>query len=226
MDLRWGFYGKLPSQGDFVSRRLGWEFTEPWDEWMQAGLATARQAPDGQWLQHYLSAPVWRFRLAPGVAGAAGWLGLWFPSVDRVGRHFPLTVAAPLPQGRGTHAALAADDGSWQALEDSALAALDPRTSLDQLEQRLSQAPTPVAEAEPPTDGQARAGLQVKPLADDADAGAAQQACNELAAQAVLFFSWGSQAVPPTVVAAPTLPAAEWFGGFLHGRWSDGANLG
>ena len=29
-----GFYGKLPSEGDFVTRRLPWEFTSAWDDWL------------------------------------------------------------------------------------------------------------------------------------------------------------------------------------------------
>ena len=33
-----GFYGKIPSQGDFVTRRLPWEFTSAWDDWLQQGV--------------------------------------------------------------------------------------------------------------------------------------------------------------------------------------------
>ncbi|MET0382001.1 MAG: type VI secretion system-associated protein TagF, partial [Burkholderiaceae bacterium] len=94
-----GFYGKLPSEGDFVSRRLPWEFTTVWDEWLQQGMAASRQTLGGRWLDLYLSAPVWRFQLAPGVCGPLGWRGLFFASVDRVGRYFPLTIAFPQAAG-------------------------------------------------------------------------------------------------------------------------------
>ena len=33
-----GWYGKLPSAGDFLGRRLPPEFQGPWDRWLQHGL--------------------------------------------------------------------------------------------------------------------------------------------------------------------------------------------
>ncbi|MCK5122292.1 MAG: DUF2094 domain-containing protein, partial [Methylococcales bacterium] len=33
MSLELGFYGKLPSVGDFVSRRLSQDFISSWDVW-------------------------------------------------------------------------------------------------------------------------------------------------------------------------------------------------
>ena len=41
-----------------------------------------------------------RFWLAPGVLTPDAWSGLLMPSVDRVGRHFPFTLAAPLRAGQ------------------------------------------------------------------------------------------------------------------------------
>ncbi|MEC3889754.1 type VI secretion system-associated protein TagF [Xanthomonas campestris] len=95
MSPRPGFYGKLPAVGDFVHRRLPETFVDPWHAAMQgllhatgAGTATrARQAP------------VWRFVLMPGLAGTTAWAGVMRASVDRVGRGFPLVIAAPLPPG-------------------------------------------------------------------------------------------------------------------------------
>ena len=51
------------------------------------------------WLSLYLVAPVRRFWLAPGLLAGCGWLGVLMPSVDSVGRHFPFTMAVPLPPG-------------------------------------------------------------------------------------------------------------------------------
>lgn len=120
-----GFYGKLPSEGDFLTRRLPWEFTSAWDAWLQQGLQASREALGARWLECYLSAPIWRFQLAPGVCGPAGWRGLFFASVDRVGRYFPLTLAF----ADGAPPALAALSGqaeAWLAIEDAALAGLAP----------------------------------------------------------------------------------------------------
>jgi type VI secretion system protein ImpM len=120
-----GFYGKLPSEGDFVTRRLPWEFTSPWDDWLQQGMQASRAALGERWLERYLSAPIWRFQVAPGVCGPVGWRGLFFASVDRVGRYFPLTLAFVDPGPVGL-AALSGDAQAWTAIEDAALAGLSP----------------------------------------------------------------------------------------------------
>ena len=120
-----GFYGKIPSEGDFVTRRLPWEFTSAWDDWLQQGLQASRAALGARWLELYLSAPIWRFQVAPGVCGPLGWRGLFFASVDRVGRYFPLTLAFADPGATGL-AALSGEPEAWMAVEDAALAALAP----------------------------------------------------------------------------------------------------
>lgn len=90
-----GWYGKLPTLGDFASRRLPAGFVRGWDDWLQRGLASARDELGAGWLACYLVAPIVRFWLGPGVLGARAWAGLVMPSVDRVGRHFPLTIVRP-----------------------------------------------------------------------------------------------------------------------------------
>ena len=129
-----GWFGKLPSLGDFASRRLPDTFVHGWDRWLQNGLACAREQ-DADWLSGYLVAPIRRFWLAPGVLGPAGWAGLVMPSVDRVGRHFPLTVARPL---QPLAAALAARDW-YRALDYAARQVLDMDYTVDDFEQALSE---------------------------------------------------------------------------------------
>ena len=92
-----GWFGKLPSHGDFVQRRAAERFLRVWDEWLQASLTHSRAQLGSNWLQTYLTSPVWRFFLSDGVAGAASYAGVLLPSVDRVGRYFPLTIFAELP---------------------------------------------------------------------------------------------------------------------------------
>lgn len=145
-----GWYGKLPTLGDFASRRLSQTFIEPWDAWLAAGLAHwQRRAPD-TWLADYLAGPSLRFVLMPGVlAGSpevqeggpanAPVAGVLMPSVDRVGRYFPFTLAAPLSRrpahGSETNALLA-----WlQNLDDLALDALQDDWSIERLESELAR---------------------------------------------------------------------------------------
>jgi type VI secretion system protein ImpM len=92
-----GWYGKLASLGDFASRRLPSTFITRWDEWLQQVITDSRGALGDAWLDAYLSCPVWRFVLFPGVCGETTWMGVLMPSVDKVGRYFPLTIACEIP---------------------------------------------------------------------------------------------------------------------------------
>ncbi len=116
-----GYFGKIASLGDFVRRDTPPGFVEVWDPWLQSGLTESRAALGDAWLDHYAVAPIWRFALAPGLAGAAAVAGLVMSSQDRVGRLFPLTLMAVVA---GTGALQ--DAPALVAMEEAALAALDP----------------------------------------------------------------------------------------------------
>src|SRR6185295_15807679 len=60
-------------------------------------MSASRTALGDRWLDVYLTSPVWRFAAEGGACGPAPVLGLIVPSVDRVGRYFPLTIVAELP---------------------------------------------------------------------------------------------------------------------------------
>ena len=92
-----GWFGKLPSHGDFLQRRISEAFLNKWDAWLQECVAQSRERLGDNWLSTYLTSPVWRFFLSQGVIGASSFAGIVLPSVDRVGRYFPLTVVAELP---------------------------------------------------------------------------------------------------------------------------------
>lgn len=147
-----GWFGKMPHLGDFVSRRLPHEFIRGWDDWLQCGMAKAHAELGTAWPARYLVAPVRRFWLAPGQLGDTGWAGVLMPSVDGVGRYFPLTIAAAVP-GHGLAAVLAA--GAWfRAIDAAGRKVLDVNFSVDDLEGELAQvAPLPI---EAPDNQQAR----------------------------------------------------------------------
>ena len=95
-----GWYGKLPTLGDFAQRRMDAGFLAAWDAWLAAGLLDLQRRLGAGWLDAYLASPSWRFVLAPGaLPGAPGtqaWAGVLMPSVDRVGRYFPFSLVLPL----------------------------------------------------------------------------------------------------------------------------------
>ncbi len=143
-----GWYGKLPAVGDFALRRLPTPMVERCDAWLSNGLAASQQALGSDWLDLYLTAPIWRFAWWPGIAGAAAWMGVLMPSVDRVGRYFPLLLAAPCPAG--TYAAAdhpaPGNEGTldWlDRLADTAQDCLQPGATLDSFEAALAADPRP-----------------------------------------------------------------------------------
>jgi type VI secretion system protein ImpM len=142
-----GWYGKLPSLGDFAARRLSDAFVAPWDAWLAQRVAETQHALGADWLSLYLTCPVWRFFAMPGAIAptlAHCWTGVVMASVDRVGRHFPLTIAAALANAPATGSEVAA---LWQwlsAIEGVALAALDFDHTVERLDAQLAALPLPL----------------------------------------------------------------------------------
>lgn len=141
-----GWHGKLPVLGDFTSRRLDPAFVEAWDGWLAAGLHALRARDAAGWLAAYLASPSWRFLLLPGaVPGLTGplsrqaWVGVLMPSVDRVGRYFPFTLALPIA---ALPAAAPAMQRLWHwlaRLDALAIDALQDDWTIDRVEQELAR---------------------------------------------------------------------------------------
>lgn len=143
-----GFYGKLASRGDFVSRDLPPSFIQPWDQWLAACLQASRQQLGNDWLQAYLVSPLWRFALAPGVCGPQAVVGVLMPSIDRVGRYFPLTVALTLEAEQGVGPWLDVEDWFAQA-EALMLDSLSAEARFEAFEVGLQSLPLPEFGAAP-----------------------------------------------------------------------------
>jgi type VI secretion system protein ImpM len=159
-----GWYGKIPSLGDFASRRLPQLFIDVWDSWLQQSITASRAVLGAGWLDAYLNSPVWRFVLLPGVIGESMWAGLMMPSVDRVGRHFPLTIVVPVEPEPGRLAVVTSAQNWYAALEDSALATLSIDFSVQDFETRLADLAFPLGVAPTPVGGtDAMAGWWLNP---------------------------------------------------------------
>src|SRR5688572_25136309 len=112
-----GFYGKLPSHGDFLRRRVSDAFVDAWDAWLRECLTASRGALGARWLDVYLTSPAWRFVCAAGACGPVPVVGLLAPSVDQVGRYFPLTLVAELPTDVSLVTAAAASERFFDSAE-------------------------------------------------------------------------------------------------------------
>ena len=127
-----GFTGKIPDKADFISRFLSPNFISFWDEWIDSGMNVSKRKLGECWLSAFLVAPVWHFSICPGLLGDLGWLGVVIPSVDTVGRYYPLTVAIPFHFDRHHRPET---EAIYDHLESIAIAALDEGIRIEDLEE-------------------------------------------------------------------------------------------
>lgn len=95
-----GLFGKYPLKRDFVAHNLPRTVLDPIDKWLQSGIATSREARATRWKEMFLVQPIWNFRIGRQITGT-DCLGSVMPSVDGVGRYFPLALISYAPPGKG-----------------------------------------------------------------------------------------------------------------------------
>jgi len=227
-----GLYGKLPARGDFVSRRLDSDFIAGWDEWLQRAMRESREALGERWLECFLSAPVWRFVLPAAMYSKPGWVGLVAPSVDRVGRYFPLTLAAPLHHESIDLPASLAGALPWlDSLEALALEALTPELDFDAFDQRLAALALPAAlpAAAAPSDDTVPLGAQstfqawqfAPDVDDDTVTRILMEPSRALRAASALWLTRGGETLAPCLAACAGPISGERFCALLDGRWQE-----
>ena len=191
-DATIGFYGKIPARGDFVCVGLPRGFVDPWHAWIERMLAASRDELGEEWQPAWLEAAVWRFALPAGQCGPEPVVGLWLPSVDHVGRYFPLTFA--LVARFGDPVELIRDAGwFFRIAEDAGRAALEGDLAPEALAARLHEAPS-ASPLDP--------GIDPRPLA---------------AADGV-WWTEGAPRVPPHVFTRRDLPDGATFTAMLDAR--------
>ena len=139
-----GVYGKIPTHGDFLNLNLPSDFMEAWDHWLQQSVLASQEVLGGEWLTHFLISPVWRFVLPGDCANGQSWAGIMLPSVDKVGRYYPLTLAAPVSSQIGAFEYISKAEQWFQWLEDVAITTLEQGLEADDLIQALNQNPVPL----------------------------------------------------------------------------------
>jgi type VI secretion system protein ImpM len=216
-----GFFGKVTTHGDFVTRRLPESFRQPWDDWLQQGIQGSRQSLGPAWLDLYLTSPIWRFALAPGVCDRNAWAGIVMPSVDRVGRHFPLTITAGVAGAAPLTEWLENASPWYDRLEHLALSSLSADFLLEDFDQAL-QAMLPLPPATASALGQSTG--HCFPLSSlDGIAAVIPALTTQLAGAALvsksLWWTEGSSQVIPSLLLCDGLPTAMQFTGMLDGAW-------
>lgn len=228
-----GYYGKLPLLGDFVSRRLPPDFIRVWDAWLQRSLTASRNQLADTWLDIYLTSPIWRFILSPNTCGATGWMGILMPSVDRVGRYFPLTLATAVTQ-ENSLGGLFVSAGSWfEKLEYLALSALEDGFNLNafdgQLQNEIFLSPRntiseTIANSERPNGHDAIAmHIAMDDLSQlpEAIAYLGSSLLSRVLPTYSLWSTHGSERVQPCLLAYQGLPPETVFAELISGQWQN-----
>jgi type VI secretion system protein ImpM len=130
------WWGKLPSQGDFVGRRLPHALTARWDEWLRNGMDQLRSDASDTWSTRFVQSPLWFF-LCPASIMGQPLVGVMGPSADRIGRLFPLAIMATTEDAADMPAT---DEDLARFLGGARQALIDARRlplSAQQLDERL-----------------------------------------------------------------------------------------
>ena len=225
--MRTGLFGKLPAKRDFIAIEASRNFLLVWEAWLQGGLKASMHSLDDRWRPAFLKAPIWRFWLGADVCGQTV-AGAFMPSIDGVGRYFPLSVFAHMADGESLPSPEFDPQTSWfSASEDLLLSALDHGTTLDSLTKTLNDLP-PLTQQLPPfatreasmlTDG------SVLLQADDDSFidvfTSARMAAHEQS-YAGLTYWWtaGGDDYPPRMLVKRHMPNPFVFTGMLTGDFS------
>ena len=226
-----GWYGKIPGTGDFVGRRMPAAFREAWDRWMQAAIAGSRERLGAGWRDSYLSMPVWRFVFSPGLLTPNAWAGVVAPSVDAVGRYFPLAVAAALPStSLDLVRMLLAAEAWFDEIESVALDALAPQADVAAVDAAIGAKPFrgewlryPEGRDETIPIRPSKPQMLCLPLAARHPGSEAEvlEVAQRLAEPCGAWLAEESELFGRCLLLCEALPPAEAFCAMMDGRWAE-----
>jgi len=224
--LQMGLYGKLPAYGDFISRNLSSSFITPWDEWLQHFISGSQEQIGEDWLNIYLTSPIWRFTLSPGVIDNNMWAGLMMPSVDRVGRYFPITIVKPF-HSNVTPVSFMLQQTQWfDAVEALCLTALDESIDADELVAAIDEVEVTCNENYHPTYNLGEMGPMLFGLqsaqgehTNDALPYMLNSALTTGLSSFSLWQTAGSELICPVLFSCQGLPPIGGIGSMLDGQW-------
>lgn len=129
--MGFGIFGKLPQKRDFVAFDIPRSILEPFENWLQSAVAASKNELGRGWQDQYLVAPIWRFWGGKEIFGV-DCTGVIMPSVDQVGRFFPLSVIYYDESGNGLVPPVEAANDQWFAdLEGRLLQTLDEESDIE-----------------------------------------------------------------------------------------------
>lgn len=224
-----GFYGKIPSKGDFIQRNLQPGFTLAWDNWLQGCMESSKAELGQDWLNTYLVSPLWRFALSPNLLTPNAVVGVMMPSVDSVGRYFPLTLAQELPNTTSLLEVAMRADQWFLSAEDLLLSSLSADLNLVEFEQALAELKMQSTEigfqSSSTSEGRISWSADLHNGADLLSCGLQQHFSQTVLSKLPDFSMWwtcGSDSLAPVSLFYAGLPPQQEYKKFLNGDWSNG----
>ncbi len=222
-----GLFGKLPAKRDFVALGAPTAFLQTYERWLQGGLTASRLALGADWQAAFLNAPIWRFWFGAALCGGHTVAGAFMPSVDGIGRYFPLTVFAVAEPGSATPPPeLDPQDPWFSMVEDFLLAALEPAATYQSVTERLAALPGPRLDAPvaPPldmvrlSDASIVSALSPATFPERLSALRVEDYVRSYA-HASCLWTLGGPNFEPLVLSGQALPDPYLFAGLLTGRF-------
>ncbi|XQW83485.1 type VI secretion system-associated protein TagF [Thalassotalea piscium] len=218
-----GFCGKIPTKGDFVQSELDNEFLKHWNEWLQAVVAVSKEQLEGNWLNCYLTSPIWHFSLSAGICCESAMIGTVIPSVDQVSRHFPFTLAFE-------HSGSALQGwykNTWsESFEEIILRVLDDDFDLDEWSVNLSKEKVEVNHLKTNVKSYQSDDKLKKAWVIQGDIPPSlidllhQQYAHHFGRYSI-WWTLGSEIVEPCFIVTEGLPQVSQFVAMLNGQWQE-----
>ena len=226
--MRCGLYGKLLSRRDFVAIGTPRALLDVWEPWMQAGMSASRQSLGDNWKQAFLTAPIWRFWLGAELCGTTV-LGAFMPSLDGVGRYFPLTLfACPDERASFPPPELDPQDAWFAEAEEFLLATLEQDATFESVTAGLERIVAPSDDNPIPRrdDTIALQGAMTTQVDQRAlpDVFASLRLADHASVYAGATFWWtvGGEGFQPLAMSARRMPGPSRFAEMLTGRYAFG----
>jgi type VI secretion system protein ImpM len=227
-DMSAGLFGKLPAKRDFIGMNASRRFLEAWEPWLQAGVAMSKQMLGDAWIETYNRAPIWRYWLGADFCGET-MIGAFMPSVDGVGRSFPLAIFVGEGDASLAPPELEPNAAWFEAAEGVLLDALEPGATLERIAEKVAALPAPALESRIANcDGfeeLANGGVLARDVGEVSAAFLAARRFGRRRAFASQTFWWtiGGEGFSSLALLEIGLPPATRFADMLTGAFSDKA---
>ena len=224
-----GLYGKLPAHGDFIQHDMPPEFISVWDNWLQQSILASQEELENRWLELYLVSPIWKFALSKEIVDSEHhWLGMMLPSVDNVGRYYPLTFARKIPANMPLLRCIEISNDWYDDLENIALTSLQNGLRLENMADMLGKIAIPEVDPLVALGHTSLNGVQkFIPLSDGTPSisGAFSLIADYFMSQTTRAFSFwwtsGGEHIAPIALIADKLPKPVSYTALLDGNWQN-----